>query len=111
MIHPGWYQQYPKPTDDAFTRVRFCAIREGWVNADLFIVVCQNDHTGLWHYSTWGQGPDMKSPCQSREWAMLLAQDHCVPQIVHEIPLPEGAGQLTRALWTATLMKELGGST
>ena len=50
-------------------------VQEGWYSHNQFATVCLNAHTGLWHYSINNEGPDIKAPCRTRQWAMLLAQE------------------------------------
>lgn len=48
---------------------------EGWFSYELLAWVCQNRNDGRWYYSLNDEGPDMKAPCNTKQWAMLLAQE------------------------------------
>lgn len=50
-------------------------VQEAWFSYNQFATVCLNWHTGLWHYSINNEGPNIKTPCRTRQWAMLLAQE------------------------------------
>lgn len=54
-------------------------IREAWQNWDLWIVVVQNNYNGLWYFAPYNcHDPKLLGRhTRSKEWAMLLAQDHC----------------------------------
>ena len=68
MLHGDWQIM-------ALNWVLRIDVEEAWFNHSLFATVGRNRHTGLWHYSINNDAPDIKAPCHTRPWAMLLAQE------------------------------------
>ncbi len=72
MIHHDW-----KPVDMSSRLTLVFAqlnVVESWFNFELYACVTQNRHDGKWYYSLDLGKPDMRAPCNTRHWAMLMAQ-------------------------------------
>lgn len=79
LLADDWSQTNLKkgtsPLDTMLRCVIYESIDESWYSYSVHANVCQNAYDGLWYYSINGEGPDMRAPCRSRQWAMLLAQE------------------------------------